>query len=225
MTLSISLFGVESVFTAEMIETAHRCKYHVESYIVAGEPEWDLRGLRTTPLTGLTAAERELPFAVPWVTPGYRFEKVRAAHAAGFRHHISMIDPTAVVATSADIAAGVYVNSAATVGAYTRMDVGCLVNRNASVGHHCSFEPFVSLGPGATIAARCTIGRGSMIGAGAVIAPGVSVGANCLVAIGAVVRKNLPDNCLVSGNPARVMRTGISGYKDAAVGPMPPDLC
>src|SRR5687768_5190742 len=105
MTLSISLFGVESVFTAEMIETAHRCKYQVESYIVAGEPEWDLRGLRTTPLTGLTAAERELPFAVPWVTPGYRFEKVRAAHAAGFRHHISMIDPTAVVAGSADIAA------------------------------------------------------------------------------------------------------------------------
>jgi maltose O-acetyltransferase len=56
-----------------------------------------------------------------------------------------------------------------------------------------------------------------MIGAGAVIAPGVSIGNNCLVSIGPVVAKDLPNNCVAAGNPARVIQTQLVGYKDVQV--------
>ena len=50
------------------------------------------------------------------------------------------------------------------------------------------------------------IGNGTWIGARAIILPGVTIGSRCLVAAGAVVSKDVPDDTLVAGNPARVVR-------------------
>ncbi|MDX1533841.1 MAG: acyltransferase [Nitrosopumilaceae archaeon] len=52
-----------------------------------------------------------------------------------------------------------------------------------------------------------TIEDGAIIGAGAVIKAGVKVGKNSVVAMGAVVTKDVPDNVVVLGNPARVKYT------------------
>jgi acetyltransferase-like isoleucine patch superfamily enzyme len=50
------------------------------------------------------------------------------------------------------------------------------------------------------------IGDGSWIGARAIILPGVTIGRRCLVAAGAVVSRDVPDDTLVAGNPARIIR-------------------
>lgn len=50
------------------------------------------------------------------------------------------------------------------------------------------------------------IRRNAWIGAAAVILPGVTVGRNAIVAAGAVVSKDVPDNTIVGGVPARVIR-------------------
>lgn len=44
------------------------------------------------------------------------------------------------------------------------------------------------------------------IGAGAVILPGLVIGKNAMVGAGAVVTRNVPDNAIVLGNPARIIR-------------------
>ncbi|MBQ7739835.1 MAG: sugar O-acetyltransferase [Eubacterium sp.] len=51
-----------------------------------------------------------------------------------------------------------------------------------------------------------TIKKNSWICSGAVISGGVTVGENCIVAAGAVVTKDVPDNCIVGGVPAKVIR-------------------
>lgn len=51
-----------------------------------------------------------------------------------------------------------------------------------------------------------TIRQGAWIGAGAVILPGVTVGRNSIVGAGSVVTKDVPDNAIAAGNPARVKR-------------------
>jgi acetyltransferase-like isoleucine patch superfamily enzyme len=50
------------------------------------------------------------------------------------------------------------------------------------------------------------IGNGVWLGARAIILPGVTIGDRALVAAGSVVTRNVPDDTLVGGNPARVIR-------------------
>ena len=51
-----------------------------------------------------------------------------------------------------------------------------------------------------------TIGNDVWIGGGCTILPGVAIGNNVVVAAGAVVTKDVPDNCLVGGIPAKFIR-------------------
>ena len=50
------------------------------------------------------------------------------------------------------------------------------------------------------------IKRNAWIGAGATILPGVTIGENAIVAAGAVVNKDVPDNCIVGGIPAKFIK-------------------
>jgi acetyltransferase-like isoleucine patch superfamily enzyme len=50
------------------------------------------------------------------------------------------------------------------------------------------------------------IGDDVWIGANAVILPGVTIGNHCVIAAGAVVTKDVPDNTLVGGVPAKVIK-------------------
>jgi len=211
------LVGVESIFAAEVLETLLGLGHVLELAVLAGEPEWDLAGLISIVPEMISPAQLALPVAVPWVTPGLKWNKVRQALEIGFSVFPSLADSHSSCARSAQLAAGVYLNAGAAVGAFARLDEFALVNRNASVGHHALIGAYASVGPGATIAARCRIGRGTMIGSGAVVTPGISVGTNCLVAAGAVISKDLPDNVMAAGNPARIVKTGYGGYKDALV--------
>lgn len=52
----------------------------------------------------------------------------------------------------------------------------------------------------------CRIGRFVYIGYGVSVLPGVSVGDYCIIGAGSVVTKDVPENSIVAGNPARVLR-------------------
>ncbi|HET9570198.1 MAG TPA: acyltransferase [Bacteroidales bacterium] len=54
------------------------------------------------------------------------------------------------------------------------------------------------------------IGENCFIAVGSIILPGVTIGDETIVGAGAVVTKNIPSNCIVVGNPARIIRTGIT---------------
>jgi carbonic anhydrase/acetyltransferase-like protein (isoleucine patch superfamily) len=78
----------------------------------------------------------------------------------------------------------------------------------------------LTIGKGCTIGHRamlhgCTIGDNSLIGMGAIVLNGAKIGRNCLVGAGALVTegKEFPDNSLIVGSPAKVVRT----LDDAAV--------
>ncbi len=50
-----------------------------------------------------------------------------------------------------------------------------------------------------------TVGEGSFLGFGCVVLPGVRIGRNCVIGANSVVRKDIPDWCVVSGNPAEIV--------------------
>ena len=57
------------------------------------------------------------------------------------------------------------------------------------------------------------IGDNVHIGSNAIIMPGVNIGSNCIIGCGAIVTKDVPDNSVVAGVPARVLKT-IEEYEE-----------
>ncbi|MDB5661564.1 MAG: hypothetical protein JWS10_4179 [Cypionkella sp.] len=56
------------------------------------------------------------------------------------------------------------------------------------------------------------VGRDVWLGYGAVVLPGVTIGDYAIVAAGSIVRRDIPKNAIVAGNPAKVV-----GYRFGAV--------
>ena len=51
------------------------------------------------------------------------------------------------------------------------------------------------------------------IGENAIILPGIEIGKNSIIGAGSVVTKNVPENCIVAGNPARIIKKYNFGNK------------
>jgi carbonic anhydrase/acetyltransferase-like protein (isoleucine patch superfamily) len=125
------------------------------------------------------------------------------------------------VAESAEVIGEVTLGENASVwcGAVVRGDCEKIViGRNTNIQDlsvlHADIGIPVVLGDNVTIGHQvmlhgCTIGDGAVVGIQAVILNGAKIGKNCIVGAGSVVTENkeFPDNTLIVGSPARVVRT------------------
>jgi acetyltransferase-like isoleucine patch superfamily enzyme len=53
---------------------------------------------------------------------------------------------------------------------------------------------------------QTVVKKGASIGSGATILSNISIGENAIVGAGSVVTKDVPPNCIVAGNPAKLLR-------------------
>jgi acetyltransferase-like isoleucine patch superfamily enzyme len=216
--MPIVIYGIGSPVVADIAETCLRLKLEVAAWIKNIEgPVFAPGGARVITADAISAAELQYEFVLPQFTPGHRLAALEHARARGFLRAAVLVDPTAVVASSTGIAAGSYVGSMANIGAESRIGPFAFINRGASIGHHVEIADFVSIGPAAVLAAGVRLGRGAVIGAGAVILPGVEIGANAVVGAGANVTRTVSPHCLVTGNPAKTVKSGIAGYKGLGI--------
>lgn len=116
------------------------------------------------------------------------------------------IHRNAFVATNARIGPGSQVLAQAAICVEAVLERGCIVNTAASVDHECRLAEGVHVAPGARLAGLVQVGHHSMIGTGAVVLPRIRIGENSVVGAGAVVVDDVPDNVVVAGNPARVIK-------------------
>ena len=113
---------------------------------------------------------------------------------------------------------------------YTAFGKMTHVGKEVSINFGCTFldqggitiEDGVFIGPGVKITTEfhpeepelrhnllvkpIAIHRNAWIGAGAIILPGVTIGENSIVGAGAIVTKDVPDNMIVAGTPAKIIR-------------------
>lgn len=218
MMSRIVLYGIGSPLVVDYVESAHRAQRAIALGVcnVVGE----IHLARDTPICAPDEVPpdlRVLPILVPLFTPGYRQKGAREADANGFATPTTLVDPTAVLPRAIALCEGTYINAACVLGAGSVFGPFALINRGANVGHHARFGRFVSVGPGAVIAGGVTLGDGVVVGAGAVILPEVIIGANAVVGAGAVVTRDVDPECLILGNPGRVARRDIGGYRGVRV--------
>ncbi|MDO4266082.1 MAG: 2,3,4,5-tetrahydropyridine-2,6-dicarboxylate N-acetyltransferase [Eubacteriales bacterium] len=124
------------------------------------------------------------------------------------------IEPGAIIrdrveiGDNAVIMMGAVINIGAVIGDGTMIDMGAVLGGRATVGKHCH------IGAGAVLAgvvepASATpviIEDDVLVGANAVVIEGVHVGKGSVVAAGAVVIEDVPDNVVVAGCPAKIIK-------------------
>ncbi|HUF88041.1 MAG TPA: acetyltransferase [Thermohalobaculum sp.] len=167
------------------------------------------------PKDGLRGAA--LAFVVPLLTPGRRRLRVIEAVAIGLAMPPPIAHATAVVAPGAALGDGAVLGAGAVIAANVRAGQQLMLNRAASVGHDCRLGDYVTIGPGATLCGGCVLEDGVYLGAGAVLCPHVVIGRNAVVGAGAVVTRDVEAGTVVAGNPARVLRRGVTGYREIGV--------
>ena len=117
------------------------------------------------------------------------------------------VHTSAIVSPKSEIGEGTVVMQGAIIQSSVVIEKHCIINTGASIDHDCKIADFVHISPHATLCGNVTVGEGTWIGAGAVVIPGIRIGKWAKVGAGSVVIKDIPDNVVVVGNPARILRT------------------
>jgi sugar O-acyltransferase (sialic acid O-acetyltransferase NeuD family) len=141
---------------------------------------------------------RRIGFIEDILKRGYRFTSLL--------HPSASVSRRARIGDGCILKAGVVVGSNADIGEYT------LINRGALIGHDVLIKKCCTIGPGANIAGDVEVGEGALVAQGAIIRERVKIGNHAVVGAGALVLEDVGDNDMVTGVPARVVRSGVDGH-------------
>jgi sugar O-acyltransferase (sialic acid O-acetyltransferase NeuD family) len=203
-------------FARETVEAVHA--------INGIERRWDLMGfldddpalhgteIDGTPVLGPTTLVHEHPDARVVVCTGSpknnlsRRNIVRRLALPALRY-ATLVHPAACLAESTRIGPGtillasVVTTTSVWIGSHVAVMPGVIMTHDDVV------KDFATFGAGVRLSGTVTIGEGTYLGAGCVVRENLSVGAWSLIGMGSVVTKDVPDEEVWVGAPARRLRS------------------
>jgi len=135
--------------------------------------------------------------------PGIRRRVAETLLARGAQF-LTLIHPTAIVASTASIGPGAVVCPYAIVSDAARVGRFGLINYHASLAHDASAGDFAVLSPYATLAGGANVGDDAFLGLHASVGPRISVGSRSKVAANSCALADVPPDSLVHGVPGRL---------------------
>jgi acetyltransferase EpsM len=121
----------------------------------------------------------------------------------------TVIHPAAIVARGSTLGEGTVVAAQAVINPACSVGRMAIINTSATVDHECLIADGVHIGPGARLAGRVEIGTGAWIGVGATVKDRVRVGARSIIGAGSLVLKDVPEDVVAYGVPARIIRPNV----------------
>ena len=119
---------------------------------------------------------------------------------------VNAIHPRAGLASNVSIGNNVTIASGAIICAHALVENDAIINTGAIVEHENIIRKGVHIAPGVRLAGRVEIGEKTLIGIGATVIQGLKVGAGSIIGAGAVVIRDIPDNVVAVGIPAKVIK-------------------
>ncbi len=119
---------------------------------------------------------------------------------------VTLVHPSAVVSSSAQLGANVFVGAQSLVNMNAEVGDGVTQNALSTIEHDNRIGDFTFMGTGAILCGHVTTGRSSFIGGGATVKPGTSIGAGATLGTGAVLVKDAEAGGVYVGNPAKRIR-------------------
>ena len=167
---------------------------------------------------GITAAEINGVRVLEYEDAKKRFSNLEVVIAIGEpavrEKKFNLLKEDAVKTTTL-IHPDVHIPDTTEIGQGVVIQYGCFISCNVTIGNYVYIQPQCNIGHDDTLADGCmisgfaniggavSIGNFTYIGLSAIIKEGVAVGDNAIVGMGSAVHKDVPDEMIVLGNPAR----------------------
>jgi len=145
----------------------------------------------------------------------------------------AIIGPDVVIGDDCFIGHNTHIRHGSVIGDRVTIRTGCLIDPDCRLGNDIKIMPHAIVGGGSMIEdkvyygpislttntntigfhrnreadhAPCYIKIGAIIAAGCMIKPGVTIGRNSVLGLGSVLTKDIPDNEICAGNPAKKIK-------------------
>ena len=116
---------------------------------------------------------------------------------------INVIDSTSFVSKNSQLGIGNFISRNTVINSFSKISDNCILNTGCIIEHECQIESHTHIAPGAVLCGNVHIGESSFVGANSVIKQGIKIGKNVTIGAGSVVLKNIHDNEVWVGNPAK----------------------
>jgi len=119
---------------------------------------------------------------------------------------LNAIHDTAVIDKKSKIGIGNVINPNCVINAFATIRNNCVIYSSSVIEHEDVIEDNVFIGPGVLLTADIKIGKNSFLGVGTKIIPHITIGENVKIGAGSVVLKDIGDNEVVAGVPAKPIK-------------------
>lgn len=172
-----------------------------------GDPGRTVRGVPVREFAEFTAAfpPEECEFVIALGEPVYREKLFREVKERGYPL-ATIVHPGASVAASAKLGEGVVVQEFAGVGPDTSLADNAFIQPFAVVGHDSTVGRSSVCSTYAGVMGNCHIGDRTYLGVHVAVREKTNVGSDSIIGMGSMVQRDIPDNVIAMGNPARPMK-------------------
>ncbi len=126
---------------------------------------------------------------------------------------VNAIHPSAIIGMHVKLGVGVVVMAGCILNPSSTIGDFCFFATGAQFEHDCIIGDFASISAGSITGGKVIIGKYSAITLSVTVMDRITIGENTVVGAGSLVAKDLPDNVLAYGIPAKIIRQRSPGER------------
>ena len=126
---------------------------------------------------------------------------------------VNAIHPSTVIGKNVKLGVGLIIMAGCIINPGCKISDFCFFATGAQLDHDSFMGVFSSISAGSITGGNVKIGAYSAITLGVIVMDRISIGENTVIGSGALVTKDLPDNVLAYGVPAKIIRNREKGEK------------
>ena len=144
-------------------------------------------------------------FVIAIGEPKYRIKLIKEIRERGYSFE-TLVHPTAQIGNNTVIKEGTVVQWGSFISCDCQIGENCFFQPSCNVGHACVIEDNCIVSTNVVVSGDVMIGENTYLAVGVSVIQGACIGANSVIGMGSVVIRDIPDNVIAMGNPARPMK-------------------